>query len=113
MPVTNLLNQLEAAAELLKHDLDRRLMLCRDNNTGTFFITDVDQLDDLVKFYNTQSAVAVCLIHHDELVRILSLDQFDLFELYLITRVDFHRPDPRNDRLAHYIPATPAKDGHQ
>ncbi len=103
MTISNLHSVLTGCLVILKADLTRRFILCRDNNRATWFATDPDDVDDLVEFYNTEGAVAVAHIQPDLCQQLVDSPQFEIFEINLTSQVQFHAPDPRRMDLRQYL----------
>ncbi len=103
MVISNLHPVLTGCLEVLKVDPERRFVLCRDNTLLTWFAVDLDNQEDLLKFYNTEGAVAVAHIPLLTCEVLVNSYQFEVFEINITSHVQFHAPDPRRMDLRQYL----------
>jgi len=103
MTISNLHPVLTGCLEVLTVDPKRRFVLCRDNDAATWFAVDLDNQEDLIKFYNTQGSVAVAHIKLKTCLALVNSPQFEVFEINLTSQVQFHAPDPRRMDLRQYL----------
>jgi len=103
MHISNLHPVLSGVLEILNQDTRRRFVLCRDNAQSTWFAVDLDELDDLLKFYNTADTVAVAHLNKPVVSALVSAERFEILELNLTQQVQYHAPDPRRMDLLQYL----------
>lgn len=106
---------LTGAAEILKNDKSRSLMLCFHPIRHSWFTIDTDSPTEIVNFYNDAGAVTVGLLGLAAVTAVLNLKRFAHFELSLSQHATYNTPHTDTVNLRHFAhpsdePAAPESE---